>query len=350
MAFYQTLRNENSYPRGREKPGQAGWVADRLLRLRALLNGQIVSKRRPNSLIVGSWNIRHFDGGRKRLPESYHYIAEIIDHFDICAIQEVKDIEAMEKLMRLLGRNWDYFINDSSGGGRGNHERMAFVYNRNRVFFRNLIGELVFEKGTLPGDEQIGRTPFFASFQAGWFKFTLCSAHIVFEETEGRPLREDEINAIATILKQRATTADEVHIMLGDMNIETLSDAGMAALKRNGFLIPELGATSLVGGKYYDQITFTGPAKETRLLNKGVIRWQEAVFTDSEAAAYETIAAATREAPDTGQPYSDWARTYPGWRTHEMSDHLPVWIEIEIDYSNEYLQTVSELQPGQVDE
>ena len=115
MAFYQSLKNTRDYPRGRAAPGQAGWIAERLLRLRAMLNGEITSKRRPNSLIIGSWNIRHFDGGRKRLPESYHYIAEIIDHFDICAIQEVKDIESMERLQRLLGPNWDYFINDSSG-------------------------------------------------------------------------------------------------------------------------------------------------------------------------------------------------------------------------------------------
>ena len=105
MAFYGILKNEKRYPRGRELPGQAGWVADRLLRLRAMLNGQIESKRDPNSLIIGSWNIRHFDGGRPRLDESFHYIAEIIDHFDICAIQEVKNIEAMERLQNQLGGN-----------------------------------------------------------------------------------------------------------------------------------------------------------------------------------------------------------------------------------------------------
>ncbi|MGI3165388.1 endonuclease/exonuclease/phosphatase family protein [Pseudooceanicola sp. 200-1SW] len=144
MAYYQSLKHDaRTYPRGRAAPGQAGWIADRLLRLRALLNGQITARRRPDSLIIGSWNIRHFDGGRPRLHESFHYIAEIIDHFDICAVQEVKNIEAIERLMRLLGPSWTYFINDSSGGGRGNHERMAFLYNRNRVSFRHLAGELV---------------------------------------------------------------------------------------------------------------------------------------------------------------------------------------------------------------
>lgn len=342
MAFYQSLRNPEKYPQGRAAPGQAGWIADRLLRLRALLNGDITSKRQANSLIIGSWNIRHFDGGRKRMDESFHYIAEIIDHFDICAIQEVKDIEAMEKLVRLLGRNWHYFINDSSGAGRGNHERMAFVYNRNRVFFRNLIGELVLPRGALPGDEQVGRTPFFAAFQAGWFKFTLCSAHIVFKEEDGRPLREDEIRVVAKELRDRAEKTGEVQIFLGDMNIENRDDAGMVALTDNKFLVPDLGPTSLTGTKHYDQIAFSGQGKATRMLNQGVINWQDAVFTDAEAADYEQVAMNIRTAPNTGQPYANWASEYRSWRTHEMSDHLPIWIELEVDYSNTYLRDISE--------
>jgi endonuclease/exonuclease/phosphatase family metal-dependent hydrolase len=364
MAFYQSIKNSYRYPRGDAQPGQSGWIADRLLRLRALLNAEIVSRRAPNSLIIGSWNIRHFDGGRPRLPESFHYIAEIIDHFDICALQEVKSVESMEQLMGLLGPNWDYFINDSSGAGRGNHERMAFVYSRNRVFFRNLIGELVIEKGALPGDEQIGRTPFFASFQAGWFRFVLCSAHIVFEETEGRPLREDEIRVIAEILKDRAKDTDEVHVFIGDMNIEEPGDPGHRALTSNGFEVPDLGPTSLTGTKHYDQIAFSGLQDKTEMLNRGVIHWQEAVFTDAEMEAYRDIAKAIRRrrksgegfwdfhtsiqralaaGEDVGEAYSDWEGEYSSWRTHEMSDHLPIWIELKVDYSNEYLLGIKAL-------
>ncbi|MEP4980190.1 endonuclease/exonuclease/phosphatase family protein [Ascidiaceihabitans sp.] len=343
MAFYGSLKNENVYPRGCQAPGQAGWIAHRLLRLRAMLNGQITSKRRPNSLIIGSWNIRHFDGGRKRLNESYHYIAEIIDHFDVCAVQEVKDLEAVEKLMRLLGPNWDYFVNDSSGAGRGNHERMAFLYNRNTVRFRNLIGELVLPKDALPNDEQLARTPFFAAFQAGWFKFTLCSAHIVFKEEDGRPLREDEIGAVASILADRAKDTGDVQIFLGDMNIDKREDASFKALTDNGFEVPDIGPTSLGGTKHYDQIAFAGPSHVSHMLGHGVIKWQEAVFREDEVADYEQVAMDIRETPNTGKPYSNWAREYSSWRTHEMSDHLPVWIELEVDYSNNYLASITAL-------
>ncbi|MBY5973761.1 endonuclease/exonuclease/phosphatase family protein [Ferrimonas balearica] len=356
MAFYQSLKHDRrTYPPGRAAPGQAGWIADRLLRLRALLNGQITARRRPDSLIIGSWNIRHFDGGRPRLHESFHYIAEIIDHFDICAVQEVKNIEAVDRLMRLLGPNWTYFINDSSGAGRGNHERMAFLYNRNRVSFRHLVGELVLPRDALPGGEQIARTPFFAAFQAGWFRFTLCSAHIIFKEEAGRPLREDEIRVIAEEMAKRAKAQDEVHVFLGDMNIDDRAAPGMRALLDAGFDVPDLGPTSLSGDKYYDQIAFVGPDQKTRMLERGVLRWPDAVFRDEEVGDYEQIARLMRgaedqaevarllvEDPDGGEPYANWARSYSSWRTHEMSDHLPVWIELEVDYSNEYLRGISD--------
>lgn len=220
---------------------------------------------------------------------------------------------------------------------------MAIIYNRNRVFFRNLIGEIVLPKGALPGDEQVGRTPFFASFQAGWFRFTLCSVHIVFAEAAGRPLREDEIRVIAKELEKRANDTDEVHIFLGDMNIEKRDDAGMQALVDNGLTVPELGPSSLTGTKHYDQIAFVGPLDKTRVLEQGVIKWQEAVFTDGEAGNYKQIAEEMRQGADAGKPYKDWEKSYKSWRTHEMSDHLPVWIELEVDYSNSYLKRISEL-------
>ena len=68
------------------------------------------------------------------------------------------------------------------------------------------------------------------------------------------------------------------------------------------------------------------------------------MFKPSEQQAYEATAQAIREKPDTGKPYGNWASTYPGWCTHEMSDHLPVWIEIEVDYSDDYLRSISESQ------
>lgn len=345
MAYYQSIKHDaKTYPRGKTEPGQAGWIAERLLRLRAMLNGDIVSQRQSNSLIIGSWNIKHFDGGRKRLPESYHYIAEIIDHFDICSIQEAKDMDSLERLQNLLGPNWHFFVNDQTTGDAGNDERMAYFYNRNKVRFRNLIGELVYPSNELLNGEQISRTPFFAAFQAGWFKFTICSAHIVSEDKPGKPTRQQEIALIGKTLKQRAKREDEVHIFAGDFNQADMDDDGLTSLRDQGYVIPDFGPTNLgQDAKHFDHITFIGPQQKSDLLNHNRVTWQEAVYTDEERDDYETIAASIRDAPDTGVPYSNWPSMYKRWRTDEMSDHLPIWIEIRTDYSNRYLREISEL-------
>jgi len=36
-------------------------------------------------------------------------------------------------------------------------------------------------------------------------------------------------------------------------------------------------------------------------------------------------------------PYTDFAKSYHRWTTEEMSDHLPIWVELETDYSDDYL-------------
>lgn len=344
MAFYHNL---NDYQRDEDEaraagqdidyPGKAAWIAARLLDLRTHLRDQITGRRRSNSLIIGSWNIRAFDGGRPRMDESFHYIAEIIGTFDICAVQEVKtDLAPLERLVRLLGPNWDYFVNDVTEGDDGNSERMAFLYNRNRVFFRNLIGELVLPREGLLAGRPLARSPFFASFQAGWFRFTLCSAHIIFGDDYA--LRVAEIDAIAARLADRSKREeragkDQVYVLIGDMNIEEAGDEAMQAMTRHGLHVPLFGATNMGGDKHYDQMAFTRQDEKTKLLNKGSFDWRGAVFRAEDAAHYRPHAEKMR-----GEPYGDWDGFYKSWTTHEMSDHLPIWIELEVDYSDDYLR------------
>ena len=104
MAFYHALRTYENDP---DYPDKAAWIADHLLELRKELFVSIQADRTPGTLIIGSWNIRAFDEGKPRMDESYHYIAEIIDKFDICAVQEIKsDLGPLRRLVKLLGPNW----------------------------------------------------------------------------------------------------------------------------------------------------------------------------------------------------------------------------------------------------
>lgn len=361
MPFYNDL---NRYKANLDPsyPGKHKWIAERLLALRYDLDMKIVKDRRPNSLIVGTWNIRAFDGGLPRLDESMHYIAEIIAAFDICALQELKpNLEPIRRLKDLLGPNWDYFLTDVCDNEGGNDERMAFFYNKDKVFFRNIIGEIVISSDTLPTGHQIARTPFFAAFQAGWFRFTLCSSHIIYGDDHS--LRAAEVTAITKALAKRAKVEDQVFIFLGDMNIESVGDPIMAALKGSAMELAPVPPSNLAGDKPFDQIAYTVQGKstrKTRLLRSDAFDWRNAVFgpaigrdpnapddpeyvvrrTDDENLAhYEPIVAAHRER-NRLQRYPDFRRAYKQWMTFEMSDHLPVWAELETDYSNDYLARI----------
>ncbi|MBL4558439.1 MAG: hypothetical protein JKP98_19280 [Rhodobacteraceae bacterium] len=113
MAFYHDLKRYDA--------DKARWIAERLLALRTELRASDLGRRQAGTLVIGSWNIRAFDDGTPRRDESYHYIAEIIDKFDICAVQEVKaDLDPLRRLVRLLGPNWDWFVTDVTEGDPGN--------------------------------------------------------------------------------------------------------------------------------------------------------------------------------------------------------------------------------------
>jgi len=282
MANYKNLRQYDA--------ADAAWISKRLLELRQTIRASDLGRRNHDNLVIGSWNIRAFDDGAPRRDESYHYIAEIIDHFDICAIQEVKkDLAPLQRLVRLLGPNWDYFVTDVTEGGKGNKERQAFLYNKSRVWFRNLVGEITLGKDALLDGEQIARTPYFASFQAGWFKFTLCSVHIIYGGT-------------------------------------------------SGLYVPLFGPTNLGGDKSYDQIAFTSEDVRTDYVRSGVIDWRNDVYTDGDSAHYEALIQAQR-VEDGKSAYGNWASAYQNYfASFEMSDHLPIWVEIKTDYSDRYLQ------------
>ncbi|MEL6227824.1 MAG: hypothetical protein AAFR01_12515, partial [Pseudomonadota bacterium] len=208
------------YRKFRNGAEDAKWTAERLVALRQQLAAEIPPKSARDTLLIASWNIRDFGKSTfnpgPRLPETTYYIAEIMSAFDLIAVQEIGELDDFDDLIRLMGPNWEYIISDLTEGQSGNGERIAFVYDTNRVFTRNVVGEVVLpenreiggdaesvklpegttletndgvvalEKGdvlhlpegqNLVDRKQFARTPFLVAFQAGWFKFTLCSAH-----------------------------------------------------------------------------------------------------------------------------------------------------------------------------
>ena len=338
---------------------------EHLIDLRSQLDKEIPEKTADNTLLLATWNIRQFTDNRR--PESYIYIAEILSRFDLIAIQEVKEQrKGLEKVMSILGKNWNYICTDVTEGGKGNGECIAFLYDTNKVSFKNMAGEIVLPDDSLIDNMQFARTPFCVSFQAGWFKFNIATVHIFYgdiSKKEDLERRRKEILTLGQFLSARAKKEDFNYIVLGDFNIPDVGDKYMSALEESGFTIPSRikeHPTDLGETKHYDQIAFnlhTNDAMqifdETQPKKSGAFNFTKSVYKESDYEEYIDVMPEVKESvpnPDkpgknmtvkrkrTGEEAKKYFKKH--YRTSQMSDHLPLWVELKVDFSTQYIDNL----------
>ena len=353
MPYYSPLRKVTQDGRTR--------AIDGIKALREQKAGQLPQRTLKSTLLLATWNVRDFGNEDKRardglnqpgprLEESFYYIAEIISGFDLVALQEVNTLKALERVMYILGPSWSYMTTDISPGKAGNEERMTFVFDTRKVRFKNIAGQIVTDQ-----ERQLVRPPYYAAFQSGWFKFSLCTVHILYGDYRDTTDRIAEIDEIAEYLSERAKRTGENIILLGDFNILSRDDPTFEPLDRHGWTVPLNHPSNVGETRAYDQIAFKMKEGEVRLgpstPNSGAFGLFDAVFQDERWEEYYAIAEAT------GRPMTSWDNTmnWPSndrvltreeyfklWRTWQLSDHLPLWVELEIDFTDNYLSRIAQ--------
>ncbi len=349
MPFYQYLTN--TLPDGER-------IIERLLALRQQLKSEIPIRTQDTTLLLATWNIREFESPKygDRVPESYYYIAEIISHFDLIALQEVyKDLEGLYQVQRILGNDWKFLFTDETMGTAGNKERLAFLYDSRKVTFAGLASEIVIPpkmvttpdgKKEIQPVRQLARTPFAVGFKSGWTNFVLTTVHIYYgDDRADEPLRVQEIGEVAGFLSKQSQDASAWSrniILLGDFNIYDPKDVTMQALTQNGFIVPpELQNLPSNTGqdKTYDQIAFHERRDRFETTGKaGVFNFYKTVFREEDEATFAPYMGDAYLNSKPGVPRKDPKGYYKQWRTFQMSDHFPMWVELQIDFSDAYLQ------------
>jgi Endonuclease/Exonuclease/phosphatase family len=327
------------YPPLRDLPAaQKKRTAKGLIRLKQAFGASgLPEKRVDGNLLLATWNLREFGGTKYggRDDEPLYYIAEILSRFDIIAVQEIRDdLADLQRVMQILGGWWKVLFTDVTAGKRGNKERTGFLYDSRKVIFGGLAGEIVLppiEAGEGGPSEQLARTPMIVGFRAGWFKFTICTAHLYYgASTPDDPRRLQEIRNLAKFLAAEVKTKTawaQNMVVLGDFNIFQTTDETFLALSENGFVVPPgiLGVTSNVaGGKHFDQVAFIAPSVQDQFehARSGVFKFTDHVYRDEDELLYQ---------PEIG------TAKYKTWRTYKISDHFPLWVELETDFGQEYL-------------
>jgi len=198
---------------------------------------------------------------------------------------------------------------------------------------------------------QLYRTHFLCGFKASWSKFMLCTVHILFGENKADdPNQVEEIKQIATFLAKRSdepTSWSENIILLGDFKIFDPKDITMSQILSAGFEVPpelqNLPRTNTGTKKrYYDQIAFM--PKDMRLQstgNAGVFDFYNIVYRKEDQELYIDEMGTSYNVTSKGKQRTEagkalYYKTY--WRTDQMSDHLPMWVELKTDFGKEYLE------------
>lgn len=285
------------------------------------------------TLNIATWNVREF-GKKRRTEAAIHYIAEVVWQFGLVAIVELRDnLTDLQRVMRILGPNWEVIFSDFNTDPAGNRERIGYLFDKRAVTPTGLAAEADPPriKNPTTGDylPQISfwRSPYMATFRSGNFDFLLLAAHIKWGA--GGKVRIPELRALADWVEARSSekfVEDKDIFVVGDFNIPKVDDELFRAITAHHLTIPmKLRGTNhgsnLQKDKHYDQI-----------------------FHDTRY---------TRTEPDAGGVLDfyadDWRALFPSDQypdmtkekfTYEMSDHLPLWMHLDTWVADEQIDQV----------
>jgi len=327
----------------------------KILQIKEHLIDSSVPNKRDNNLLLCNWNLKEFGQSHKH-PEFYYYIAEIMFAFDLIVVQEVRrSITELKILTNILGENWAYMINDVTEGDEGNSERSAILYNTKRVDFNGFSGELVIDQGP-----QLKRTPHITGFLTAWKHFSIINVHLdPGKKDTNAALRKDELQRIMDTLKPKLKTGGlgyENIIISGDFNFySTLDDNSIDLLGDYGFKqvekLSNVDSTLAKNNHTYDRIFikrdkyFDIIKDEEGLENGGVVEFKS--LFENDLNTYKSMAKKDYEERNPNKEFKD--SNYPNyywvhWLSRQMSDHYPIWFEMNTDSSTIYLENkLSEL-------
>jgi len=305
-------------------------------------------------LLLASWNIANL-GAQKRSDKDLKLIAHIMQRFDLIAVQEVNDNYApFARAVELMDGDFDWIINDTGG----NRERLGFVYRRDKVTPGRLFAEVALRELDFPkrdivvayekgGEQRIevyyqlkfrpfDRNPFVGTFEAGNLDFTIANVHLYFgafknassvEERAKYARRVMEIFALSDWAKKRRKsnkTYDRDIALIGDMNVPEMhpDDAAFRALKKSGLtpmdFYTKTGGANLAGTKTYDQLAITPGDLKDRVLDFSVFDFDNAIFKGKWKQLEQELA-----------PKKAVSK-FNGYVKHHVSDHRPIWMELDI--------------------
>lgn len=257
-----------------------------------------------DTIKIASWNIQNFGESKANDDTRMTLIATVLSQFDIIAVQEISNLyeqsdkgcprnedacpghkncsllrNALKKhLAGKAGRNYEFMFSPQV-----KDERYLFIYDKNKVKVLD-PGQLIIDEGDDPSvpvcdSSSVGnmaRQPFFATFKAKKFDFTLVTAHT----SPGRNVAELQALAVFYRRIQQLDASEKDVILLGDLNAgcSYLSKTMPIDLRKPEFIwVFDNSADTTVGPSRcaYDRLIFTEGTEEDYTGKHGVFEFDK---------------------------------------------------------------------------
>ena len=238
-----------------------------------------------SDLRLAAWNIRIMSN-KSRTDAELMAIARTLADYDFIAIVELRDeavLKRTQKILLQMGKAYDYQF--SPAVGRGVKERCAFLYKKERVSVVR-PGELY--PDTADGKDDFIRDPYWATFRAGEFDFSVIAVHVIWGDTVGP--RKAEVRALADVYRyvQEVNGAEEDVLLVGDFNrnpndAESYSRIMAIPSMTRLFELPQ--KSHIRDSSLYDNIYFQTDAVTEYLGRCGIDRFDETDFGNDDKAA-----------------------------------------------------------------
>lgn len=287
-----------------------------------------------DTLRLAVWNIERFGHIEQvRCDKQLNVIAKVIAQYDIVVIVEFMDEEIkveggkavglkekseQSDFLRLLEllpnkEKYDHRISGKAGQGYLGDEYYAFLFNT------DLVKVVKGKEGKMydDGKGDFTRDPYWITFRAGNFDFTVIAVHIYYgsERKDDVERRRKEIRALATVYKtvQDADPEEKDILLVGDFNLDP-DDQSFKPSDESDDLWKNL--TPLFEGKY---------GHTTNLSQKPKL--YDNIFLEMEALSEYR----KRGIDDFHVTYFNGVKRV----AKRVSDHLPVTADFRIDMDDD---------------
>ena len=245
----------------------------------------IASDINASELKVAAWNIRIMSN-KSQTDAELMAIARTLADYDFIAIVELRDeavLKRTQKILSQMGKMYDYEF--SPAVGRVSKERYAFLY-RSKLVSVVRHGELY--PDAADGKDDFIRDPYWATFRAGEFDFSVIVVHVIWGDTVGP--RKAEVRALADVYRyvQEANGVEEDVLLVGDFNrnsndAEVYSPIMAIPSMTRLFELPQ--KSHIRDSSLYDNIFFQTDAVTEYLGISGIDKFDETDFGNDDKAA-----------------------------------------------------------------